>query len=526
MTLLNTDTNIILNNRYRIIQAIAQGGFGETFLAEDLQMPSARLCVIKKLKPSANHPHIHEMVKEKFAREAMILEKLGAGCLQIPTLYAYFEENEEFYLVQEWIEGQTLWELVQKRGPLPDEQVKEILCKILPVLDHLHRRGIIHRDIKPDNIILRDTQGQNRQKNRLPVLIDFGAVKETMGTNVTSQGGTVKSLVIGTVGFMPAEQVSGRPIFASDLYSLGLTAIYLLTGKLPLQLPTNQETGEILWQQDVPNVDLHLARVINRAVQSQPGDRYPTAKAMYQDLQTRVSANIPPTQPSFPPATIAQPISVKGSVQLFDQVLPEIWQKIPQGVQQFSKKLVKEIAPKINQVNQQLTEQVEQLRENWQKLGEGQKASLFGVTLGAVLGLGVGFTQPMTAKSVSSNLDNTVNEVKQSANSINSNSKANNVQVSKVNKNVCQANKLRLSSFYFIADSAFANFATAESKCETLLNTEKQAGVLWTGNYSNMKDKNNYTVFVQTFGNRNSCEKYLVSYKQKNSNAYCGQAIR
>jgi len=525
MTLLNTDTNtnqnIILNNRYRIMQGIAQGGFGETFLAEDLQMPSARLCVIKKLKPSANHPHIHEMVKEKFAREAMILEKLGADCLQIPTLYAYFEENEEFYLVQEWIEGQTLWELVQKRGALPDQQVKEILCKILPILDHLHRRGIIHRDIKPDNIILRDIQGQNRQKHRLPVLIDFGAVKETMGTNVTSQGGTVKSLVIGTVGFMPAEQVSGRPMFASDLYSLGLTAIYLLTGKLPLQLAINQATGQILWQQDVPNVDLHLARVINRAIQSQPGDRYPTAKAMYQDLQKRVSATIPPTQPSLPPATAAQPVSIANSQPLLNQVLPTSWQKIPQGVQRFTKKLVTEIAPKINQ---QVTAQVEQLSAHWQKLGEGQKASIFGVTLGAVLGLGVGFTQPMTAESVSSDQDNTVTEVTQSANSINS--KANNTQVSKVNKEVCQANKPQLSSFYFIADSAFANLASAENKCETLLNDEKQAGVLWTGDYSNMKNKNNYTVFAQTFGNRNSCEKYLVSYKQKNPNAYCGQAIR
>jgi serine/threonine-protein kinase len=522
MTLLNTDTNTnILNNRYRIIQAIAQGGFGETFLAEDLQMPSARLCVIKKLKPSANYPHIHEMVKEKFAREAMILEKLGADCLQIPTLYAYFEENEEFYLVQEWIEGQTLWELVQKRGPLPDEQVKEILCKILPVLDHLHRRGIIHRDIKPDNIILRDIQGQHRQKHRLPVLIDFGAVKETMGTNVTSQGGTVKSLVIGTVGFMPAEQVSGRPMFASDLYSLGLTAIYLLTGKLPLQLPINQQTGEILWQQDAPNVDLYLARVINRAIQSQPGDRYPTAKAMYQDLQKKISVTIPPTQPSLPPATAAQLVSVVNSQPSFNQVLPASWQKIPQGVQRFTKKLVTEIVPEINQ---QLTAQVEQLSAHWQKLGEGQKASIFGVTLGAVLGLGVGFTQPMTAISASDNENNAITEVKASAHSINSS--PNNSQVSQAKKAVCQANKPQLSSFYFIADSAFANLAAAENKCETLLSDEKQAGVLWTGDYSNMKNKNNYTVFAQTFGNRNSCEEYLVSYKQKNPNAYCGQAIR
>src|SRR5919199_2823421 len=145
----------LLNNRYRLIRPLGAGGFGETHLAEDTQMPSGRRCVIKQLKPITNDSQIYQLVKERFQREAAILEELGAANNQIPHLYAYFESNGQFSLVQEWIEGVTLADKVQQDGKLSESSVKEILIGILPVLNYVHGKRIVHRDIKPDNIISR-----------------------------------------------------------------------------------------------------------------------------------------------------------------------------------------------------------------------------------------------------------------------------------------------------------------------------------------------------------------------------------
>lgn len=157
----------LLNNRYQIIRTLGSGGFGETFIAEDTHMPSGRWCVIKQLKPVVNNPQVYQLVQERFQREAAILEELGNANSQIPSLYAYFELAGQFYLVQEWIEGSTLTDKVRQQGLMSENSVKEILIGILPVLDYVHSKRIVHRDIKPDNIILRQSDGQ-------PVLIDFG----------------------------------------------------------------------------------------------------------------------------------------------------------------------------------------------------------------------------------------------------------------------------------------------------------------------------------------------------------------
>ncbi|MEC4983544.1 MAG: serine/threonine-protein kinase [Oscillatoria sp. PMC 1068.18] len=268
----------LLNNRYQIIRTLGSGGFSETFLAEDTQMPSARRCVIKQLKPANNNPQLYQLVQERFAREAAILERLGEANSQIPKLYAYLAEAGQFYLVQEWIEGDTLTQLVQKQGTLSESTVKEILISILPVLDYVHGQQIVHRDIKPDNIII-------RSRDRVPVLIDFGAVREAMGTTLSSQGNYTSSIVIGTPGFMPSEQAAGRPLYSSDLYSLGLTAIYLLTGRIPQDLASNPQTGEVIWQQYAPQISEAFATVLNKAVMSHPRERYYTAEEMLAALQ-------------------------------------------------------------------------------------------------------------------------------------------------------------------------------------------------------------------------------------------------
>jgi serine/threonine-protein kinase len=302
----------LIENRYKIIQPLGSGGFGETFLAEDAHMPSGRRCVIKRLKPVTNDPKVYQLVQERFSREAAILEDLGANHAQIPTLYAYFESENLFYLVQEWIQGETLTAKVQQSSKLSESSVKAILVEILPVLEYVHSKGIVHRDIKPDNILL-------RQADAKPVLIDFGAVKETMGTVMSNSGNESRSIVIGTPGFMPSEQAVGRPVFASDLYSLGLTAIYLLAGKSPQDLTTDPTTGEILWRQFAPTVTPTLAGILDKAIHPSARDRYHSARAMLDDLQRgqvpiapgvvppsippTVRSEAPPVAPVYPPPT-------------------------------------------------------------------------------------------------------------------------------------------------------------------------------------------------------------------------------
>ncbi len=317
-------TKQLLENRYRIIQELGQGGFGETFLAEDLHMPSSRRCVIKQLKPVTNDPAVYQLVKERFQREAVILEQLGEGNRQIPSLFAYFTEAGQFFLVQEWIEGQTLSQQVEQEGLWSSAGVIQLLIGLLPVLDFIHDKGIVHRDIKPDNIIL-------RQSDFSPVLIDFGAVKETMGTQMNTAGQTTSSIVIGTPGFMPSEQAIGRPVFSSDLYSVGLTAIYLLTGKFPQDFSSDPATGKILWRSPQLNVDNHLANVLDQAICTHPRDRFRSADMMLRALQAanQVTMSVPnpavvpipetvvppsrppvssqPTVASNPPAPIANP---------------------------------------------------------------------------------------------------------------------------------------------------------------------------------------------------------------------------
>ncbi|WP_353933138.1 YARHG domain-containing protein [Okeanomitos corallinicola TIOX110] len=295
---------MLLNNRYQVIRTLGSGGFGETFLAQDTNMPSQRLCVVKQLKPIHNNPQVYQIVQERFQREAAILETLGSASNQIPALYAYFSTGGEFYLVQEWIEGDTLTAKMQKQGLFTEREIEELLLNILPVLEYVHSQKIVHRDIKPDNIIIRN-------HDKKPVLIDFGAVRESMTTVLNSQGHPTSSIVIGTPGFMSSEQAAGRPVYSSDLYSLGLTAIYLLTGKPPQTLETDPQTGEIIWRHFASHVNPILAGVIDKAITYHPRDRFASAREMlialqnqYHLISTIQNQEIPPTQQPTVPSTI------------------------------------------------------------------------------------------------------------------------------------------------------------------------------------------------------------------------------
>ncbi len=296
----------LLNHRYRILKSLAEGGFGKTFLAEDTQMPSKRQCVIKQLKPMSDRPAVFALIQQRFSREAAVLEAVGKGSDQIPDLYAYFSEDNQFYLVQEWVEGQPLSAVAQDTWT--EERVNKLVIDALKALAHVHRQNIIHRDIKPDNIIL-------RKADQLPCLIDFGAVKEVMSTVLSASGSPKTSLVIGTPGFMPPEQSAGRPTFASDIYSLSMTAIYLLTGRSPTEIPTDSSNGRLLWQQYAPNLSTRFASILTRAIHPYPQTRYATASDMLEALTTASptvvseSKTTAPLRSSAAPTVVASPLS-------------------------------------------------------------------------------------------------------------------------------------------------------------------------------------------------------------------------
>jgi serine/threonine-protein kinase len=145
----------LLNNRYRILNELGRGGAGQTYLAEDTHFPFNPRRVVKKLKPATENPAIYRIIKERFEREAVVLERLGKDNVQIPTLYDYFSENQNFYLVQDWVDGKTLAQEVREHGVFGVNATCQLLSSLLSVLEEVHAQGIIHRDIKPENVMLR-----------------------------------------------------------------------------------------------------------------------------------------------------------------------------------------------------------------------------------------------------------------------------------------------------------------------------------------------------------------------------------
>lgn len=215
----------VLQNRYRIIQILGQGGFGRTYLAED-QRRFNELCAIKELIPTTTGSFAWEKAQELFHREAAILYQIENP--QIPKFREKFEQDQRLFLVQDYVAGKTYRDILTQRQALTqaftESEVLQLIVSLLPVLEHIHGRGIIHRDISPDNIILRDSDSK-------PVLIDFGVVKE-LATRLQSPEMTTPVTTVGKLGYAPSEQMqTGRAYASSDLYALAVTAIVLLTGK-------------------------------------------------------------------------------------------------------------------------------------------------------------------------------------------------------------------------------------------------------------------------------------------------------
>ena len=264
-------SKLVLRNRYRVIKPLGKGGFGATFLAEDLALPGSPKCVVKQLRPAAKSSRVLEMARQLFQREAKTLGKIGDHP-QIPRLLDYFSGKQQFYLVQEYVEGCNLKEEVRQSGLYTEEMIRAFLREILPILDYIHDHEVIHRDIKPANIL-------RRTQDRRLVLIDFGAVKDEVkqvtefGTGQTA----FTNFAIGTSGFAPPEQMALRPVYASDLYAVGMTCVYLMTGKSPNSLDHNPMTGEVLWRPLV-SVSDSFAAILQKMLEMSVYQRYQSAE--------------------------------------------------------------------------------------------------------------------------------------------------------------------------------------------------------------------------------------------------------
>ncbi|WP_424095029.1 protein kinase domain-containing protein [Moorena producens] len=260
----------LVGGRYKIINQLGAGGFGRTFLAQDIHLPNQPRCVVKHLLPQTAQTATLQMARRLFDREARFLYQLGNHD-QIPRLLAHFEEDQQFYLVQELIEGQPLNRELVQGNPCSQERVIALLTDILQVLAFVHQQQIIHRDIKPSNLIRR--QGDDKI-----VLIDFGAVKQVSSQKINPETGeTHLTVSIGTQGYMPHEQLAGRPRFSSDIYAVGMVGIQALTGVHPKNFKENSITSEIDWQHYAKQVSPELAHILDIMVRYDFRDRYRTA---------------------------------------------------------------------------------------------------------------------------------------------------------------------------------------------------------------------------------------------------------
>lgn len=308
---------LLLHSRYRLLKKVGQGSFGKTFLGIDEQHPMKHPCILKQLSfPTLDHES-HRTTARLFRREVMRLAQLGQHP-QIPQLLAHFQHNQNLYLVQEYIQGLTLKQELQQQGIFSEAQIFQLLRELLPVLQFIHQRQIIHRDIKPENIIHRTAPPINYQKPPiLPeesqvvgkegeiVLIDFGVAKLLTGTALIRTG-----TVIGSPEYMAPEQTRGKALPASDLFSLGVTCIHLLTDVAPWDM-FDVVNDCWRWRDFLPSgssISQNLGRILDKLLQNSVTQRYQSAEQVLEALES--SSNI-----------VRQPVENIESLALVNQKL-------------------------------------------------------------------------------------------------------------------------------------------------------------------------------------------------------------
>jgi serine/threonine protein kinase len=299
----------LLADRYELQQVLGQGGFGKTYLTFDRHRFDEP-CVVKEFLPQGRGNYESQKSRELFEREAKILHQIDRP--QIPKFFAFFEENQQLFLVQEYIKGQTYATLLRERqqagATFSEREIIKWLKDLLPVLGYLHDRQIVHRDISLDNIML-------QEDSNLPMLIDFGIGRSDLvqrqnqpsNTGTPNQTAAAQSIV-GKVGYAPYEQIwLGQSFPSSDLYSLAVTAVIMLTGIDPQAL-TSQPSFKAQWPLTA-SVSTDLVNILNRMLQDAPANRYQSAAAVLADLDQFTEANLPCpiTQLSAPPTIVAKP---------------------------------------------------------------------------------------------------------------------------------------------------------------------------------------------------------------------------
>ncbi|MBD2518667.1 CHASE2 domain-containing protein [Nostoc sp. FACHB-973] len=276
----------LLNSRYRITERLGSGGFSNTYLAEDIKRPGNPECVVKQLRPPRQDTEYLNVVRRLFDAEAEILEILGKHP-QIPQLLAFFEENRQFSLVQEFVRGHAMDKELTSGTRLKQTEVVEILKEVLHVLVFVHSYGVIHRDIKPSNLI-------RRESDRHIVLIDFGAVKQIHPQQQENQ-----TISIGTPSYAPSEQMSGLPKLNSDIYALGIMGIQALTGVDPRVFRRDTNTGEVIIQtepdgntevwhswRELAEVTNELVIILNKMVHFDFTQRYQSAADVLKIIES------------------------------------------------------------------------------------------------------------------------------------------------------------------------------------------------------------------------------------------------
>ena len=269
-------SKLLLRERYRALKILGQGGFGRTFLAIDEDKPSQPYCVIKQFLPQAQGTNNQEKAGELFKQEAIQLEHLGKH-QQIPELFAHFIQDHRQYLVQEYIEGQNLLQELAETGAFSETKIVNLLEDLLPVLAFIHQKLVIHRDIKPENII-------RRKSDHKLFLVDFGAAKVATNTALARI-----ATVLGSVEYVAPEQWAGKPIFASDLYSLGVTCIHLLTNIDDPGCLFDFGKDDWVWRNYLTvKINNTLSQVLDKLLQKGTEKRFQTAQEVLEALELTV----------------------------------------------------------------------------------------------------------------------------------------------------------------------------------------------------------------------------------------------
>jgi serine/threonine protein kinase len=285
---------MLIGGRYETIRELSKGGVGKTYLADDTYRRGGPKVVVKRYKPRMNHSVVLQAAREIFEAEAKVFATLGKHD-QIPRQVAYFEQNSEFYLVQEFIDGHSL--KLPLGIKLEEDEAIALLQEVLEVMVFVQHHKVIHLDINPNNLL-------RRWRDRKLTLLDFGSIKVIRTLGLDASGALTQSLDVGTPGYVPKEQQENNPQLCSDVYSIGMIIIQALTGFLPNQLPRDPDMQEVIWHDQAPQISQNFSDILDYMVCYDPAIRFQTAA----DVLEALGLPVPEVAQIAPPiATQPQP---------------------------------------------------------------------------------------------------------------------------------------------------------------------------------------------------------------------------